>query len=141
MSSPAPGEDAPPPSGPSPGSEQPGWAPRVDWLLAWIEFGFVIAFAIYAAVGMLRYVWHTGGTLDGLLTLLDSKWKGVLILAAIVFFRTLNPLVRGAKLKAAGIEVTLPTATVLPPNSYLSPPLANDTQLKPSNPGAPKVEQ
>lgn len=83
-------------------------------------------FAIWTVWGMVQYVWRTGGTLDGLLTLLDERWKGVLILAAFLFLPVVRPLVRTVKLKAGPLETSL---DVLPPSEYANPP--NTTEPTP----------
>jgi len=93
-----------------------------DRILAWVEFGFIIAFAVWAAVGMIHYLIATNGTLCGLLTLLDTKWKGLAILGGILFFRSLQPGLMRMKLKTPVGEVDMSKIAVLPGTSYENPP-------------------
>lgn len=143
MSSDSTGQPEQPQAGASgPQGAAPAGDHRTDAVLAWIERVFVIALAGYTAWGLLRYAWLTGGTLDGLLTMLDTKWKGVLILSAIVFLRTLKPLVLSAKLKTPFGEVNLPgpPATFAPPQSYPTPELVADVEPQDAQPTQPVRE-
>ena len=93
-----------------------------DRILGWVEFGFIVAFAVWTAIGMIHYLIKSGGTLEGLLTMLDTKWKGLLILAAILFFRSLQPSLMKMKLKTPVGEVDMSKIAVLPAASYENPP-------------------
>ena len=119
---------------------QPLLGEKVDPILGWVELAFILLFAIWAAWGMLRYVCTTGGTLDGLLTLLDSKWKGVLILAALVFVRTFHRVLRVAKIKTPIGEIDLGQmpAVVGAPTTYENPPMEESLDVK-SKPEAGKA--
>jgi hypothetical protein len=88
-------------------------------LIAWGELALVAMFLIWTFWGMARFFWQTGGALDGLLTLLDEKWKGVLILAAFLFLPVVRPLVKNVKFKAGPLEGNI---DVLPPSAYENPP-------------------
>ena len=93
-----------------------------DRILGWVEFGFIVAFAIWTAIGMIQYLIKSGGTLEGLLTMLDTKWKGLLILGAILFFRSLQPSLMKVKLTTPVGEVDMSKIAVLPAASYENPP-------------------
>lgn len=114
MTQPAAPPAAVPPSAPSP----PVRLDVAGRFIAWTELVLVALFALWTLWGMARYFWNTGGSLDGLLTLLDEKWKGVLILAAFLFLPIVRPLVRNVKLKAGPVETTL---NILPPAEYENP--------------------
>jgi hypothetical protein len=75
---------------------------------------------------MIHYFFRSSGTLDGLLTMLDTKWKGVLILAAVLFFRSLQPSLMKMKVKTPVGEVDLSKIAVLPAASYQNPEAAAD---------------
>jgi len=87
-------------------------------VVAWGELALVALVVIWTFWGMARYAWQTGGTLDGLLTLLDEKWKGVLILATLLFLPIVRPLVKTIKLSAGPVDATI---NVLPPSEYENP--------------------
>lgn len=67
-------------------------APWTERALAAIEPGFVLVLAAIVFVAFVRYALANGCSLDGLLTLLDQKWKGTLLLGALLFYRTLRLL-------------------------------------------------
>lgn len=92
-----------------------------DRILAWIEFGFILAFGAWTTFGMVHYAMVTDGTLSGLLTLLDTRWKGLLILGGILFFRSLRPSLMTMKLKTPIGDVDMGTIAVLPGTSYENP--------------------
>lgn len=72
---------------------------------------------------------------DGLLTMLDTKWKGVLVLAAVLFFRSLQPSLMKMKVKTPVGEVDLSRIAVLPAASYQNPaPPADATKESERNP-------
>jgi hypothetical protein len=93
-----------------------------DRILGWVEFAFIMGFANWTAFGMIHYFITSGGTLEGLLTMLDTKWKGLLILGAILFFRSLQPSLMKMKLKTPVGDVDMSNFAVLPAASYQNPP-------------------
>jgi hypothetical protein len=50
--------------------------------------------ALWTIVGTFRYGAKTGWTFDGLLPILNQNWKGVLVLAGLLFFRTVHQILR-----------------------------------------------
>lgn len=44
----------------------------------------------WAVIGGIHYAIESHWTMKGLLTLLDEKWKGTLLLAGVLFYRTIH---------------------------------------------------
>lgn len=94
-----------------------------DRLLAWVEVWFIVTFAIWTTTGMIHYWIATRGTLVGLLSMLDSNWKGVLILVAILFFRTFKLVLQNMKFKSPFGDLDLSQTEKGSPTTYEDPSL------------------
>jgi len=92
-------------------------------IVAWGELALVAIFVVWTLWGMALYLWESGGTLDGLLTMLDTKWKGVLILAALLFLPVIRPLVNRLKISVGPLAADV---SLLPPSEYENPPTPPD---------------
>lgn len=67
---------------------------------------------MYVAIGAYRYGVDTHWTLTGLLTLLDTRWRAVLLIATVLFYGTIHRffqqvLNRVSKLRAGSAELEI----------------------------------
>jgi hypothetical protein len=70
----------------------------------------VVIVAAWAVLGLIRYAVATGGDMEGLLGVLNDKWRGALILAGLLFYGTIRQLLDRLELKsikAMGSEWTV----------------------------------
>ena len=88
-----------------------GWAAREAirrGTFALIESAVVLAVFVWTGTGLVAYGRETGWSMRGLLTLLDERWRGVLILGFVLFAGSVRSLVgRLASFKIGDNEVKL----------------------------------
>lgn len=68
----------------------------------------ILLISLWVVVGMVRYAIDTRCTLKGLLTMLDEHWRGALILAGILFYRTLQELIARSRRFHAEFDPVIP---------------------------------
>jgi hypothetical protein len=79
------------------------------------ELVVVVAMVVWALIGAWHYGTSTEWKLTGLLTLLDERWKGALILCALAFYRSVRELLGRTRKGPMGME-------------FLPPPLVGEPQ-------------
>jgi hypothetical protein len=70
-----------------------------------VELVIVVLVAVWAIIGAWNYAKDTNWKLTGLLTMLDEKWKGALLLSALVFYRSVREALSRARKGPFGIEL------------------------------------
>lgn len=65
--------------------------------LRWVEIIGVTVVLVACTLGAFSFAWRTNFTMTGMLTAIDERWKGALILGAPLLFRTLLEMLSKAK--------------------------------------------
>ncbi len=89
--------------------------------IVWVEVWIILVFVVLATLGLARHAIETGGTLKGLLTMLDERWKGALIIAVVVFYGSLKPLLLKSKLTTPFGDVNFRPLDPDPPSTFPTP--------------------
>jgi hypothetical protein len=98
-----------------------------------LEVAILIGVAVWVAAGAVKYGTGDGWTFKGLLTMLDEKWRGALILVGLFFYRSVQEtLARTKSFKLPWGEAGEPLAPSSEPKQQSTP--AAPTQ-QPAPPG------
>lgn len=94
-------------------------------VLQLVELLVAVLAAVWTLIGAVSYLKTTDGSLSGLLTLLDAKWKGVLILAGLLMLRSIQEVLARTR------RFALPWLEQVPVEPSEEPTLIDDQERQP----------